>query len=557
MQKRRRRRRIWWLLFLLLLLLVGLYFVNRWFQWIPLPGQPSEELRFDEGMPGAIDPTTGLPFSETSPVQRAVDFIPDLTVGGKLEFRTIYEIKAPFDETVDAVWVENGAMVAAGDPLVALQTDSLNNDLSSAWLELTKARQALRDLVKASSTTALMEANAELLAAQEELRKLEEGPSTADVRAAQLTISDAQLAYEELTKRNDPNAKEVRQARFNLRQQENEVQRAQTAYNAIAWRGDIAASAEAAALQSATIAFENARDAYDEAIKPPTELELQKAQNAIAQAQSAYDKLFTEATAAQIEQAKVRVAKAEDALAEVQAGPTSLATQEAENNVVTALNRVEELRTKLQRASGLQAPIAGQVVKLAVSAGDVAKEGDTLAIVVAPDEFKVVLAVSELYILRIAQGMPVNIILDVLPGQPLSGTVSVITPPEVQTDDNASLNQSGSTQLTTYPVTVIVGEGETVTQLRAGMSAQVTFVGSNQLPPDSWLVPLNGLEMQGADRGVVQVMRDGTPTPLAVEVTDITQGEWVVVVSPTLTDADLVLGSTSSFLDQQQSPFGP
>lgn len=556
MQKRRRRR-IWWLVLFLFLLLVGFYVANRRFRWIPLPGQPAAEMPFGEGMPGAIDPVTGMPFPQSSPVQRAVDFIPDLTVGGKLEFRTVYEIKAPFDETVEAVRVENGAMVAAGAPLISLQIDTLNDELNSAWLDLTRARQTLSDLVKTTSTTALMEAKAELLAAQEDLEQLEDGPSAADTRAAQLAISDAQLAYEELINRNDPNAKAVREARYNLRQQENEVQRAQTAYNAVAWRGDVAASAEAAALQSATIAYENARDAYEEASKPPTELEVQKALNAIAQAQSAYDKLFSEATAAQIEQAKVRVAKAEDTLADVQAGPTSLATQEAENGVMTALNRVEEIRTKLRRANGLQAPVDGQVVKLSVSAGDVVKEGDTVAVVVVPDEFKLTLAVSELFILRIESGMPVAIALDVLPGEPLTGTVSVIAPPEVQTDDTTTIGQSGGTQLTTYAVTVVVRDSAATARLRAGMSAQVTFVGSNQLPPNSWLVPANGLELQRAGVGIVQLLRDGTPTPLEVEVTDITQGEWVVVVSTELAEGDLVEGTTASFLDQQRNPFGP
>ncbi len=557
MKKRRRRRWFWWLL-LLLLLLAGLYFANRRFQWIPLPGQAAPDLQFAEGPPSAIDPVTGLPLQQTSPVQRAADYIPDLTVGGKLEFRTIYEIKAPFDETVDAVLVTNGALVQAGTPLISLKIDSLNDELNSAWLTLTKERQALTDLVKESSTTALMEANAELLSAQEELRKLQEGPAAADRGAAQLAISDAQLAYEELVNRNDPNAKAVREARYNLKQQENEVQRAQTAYNAISWRGDIAASAEASALQSATIAHENARDAYEDAIKPPTELELQKAQNAIAQAQSAYDKLFTAATAAEIEQAKVRVAKAEERLAEVQAGPTSLAIQEAENNVVTALNGVEAVRTKLRGAGGLVAPEDGQVVKLSVSAGDVVKEGDTVAVVVVPDEFKLTLAVSELFILRIDPGMAVNIALDVLPGQPITGTVTVIAPPTVQTgDDQSNSGQSGSTQLTTYPVTVAVAESEVAARLRAGMSAQVTFVGSNQLPPDSWLVPVNGLETVREGVGVVQLMRGDAPTPLEVEVTDQVQGEWVVVISPDLQEGDMVVGSTASFLDQQPNPFGP
>jgi hypothetical protein len=152
--------------------------------------------------------------------------------------------------------------------------------------------------------------------------------------------------------------------------------------------------------------------------------------------------------------------------------------------------------------------------------------------------------------------MAVQIALDVLPNQPLSGTVSVITPPEVQSDDNSS-GFSGSTQLTSYPVTVVVEESALSDRLRAGMSAQVTFIGSNQLPPDAWLVPINGLELQGENRGVVQLLRGDIPTPLEVEVTDVTQGEWAVVVSPDLQEGDMVVGSTASFVNQQPSPFGP
>ena len=557
---RKRRRRLWWLI-IPLLLIGGFYLLNSRFLWFPLPWQVVPGPQFVEGQPPTVDGAT--PLVESSPVQRAADFIPDLTVGGKLAFRTVYELKAPFDETVENVFIENGAMVRASDPLVALQIDQVSEELSSAWLELTKQRQALADLVKESSITSLMEANAELLAAQEELRNLEDGPSTADIRAAQLAISDAQLAYEELLARNDPNSTEVRQARFNLRQAENEVQRTQTAYDAVAWRGDIAASAEASALQNATVAYENARDAYEDAIKPPTDLEEQKAQNAIAQAQSAYDKLFTAATPAQIEQAKVRVVKAEEKLSEVREGPTSLAVQEVESAVTTALSRVEELRAKLQRANGLLAPVDGQVVKLPVSAGDVVKEGDTLAIVVVPDEFKLTLAVSELFILRIETGMTVQIALDVLPDQPLTGTVTVIAPPEVETDSESNTTvPSGSSQLTTYPVTVVVNntvanDTSAVSQLRAGMSAQVTFIGSNQLPAESWLVPTNGVEIIGEGQGVVQLLRGETSAPLTVEVTDRTQGEWVVVVSSDLQEGDMVVGSTASFLDQQRSPFGP
>ncbi len=548
---RRRRRWLWWLLGILALLGL-LYWLNLRFLWVPWPWQRgSQELLLDGRPPD-------MPLIESSPVQRAADFIPDLTVGGKLEFRTLYEIKAPFDESIATVYVENGAAVATGDPLVALDVDQLGEQLNTAWLDLTAKRQALSDLMAERSALALMAANAELLTAQEALDKLEKGPGTAEVRSAQLAISTAQLAYEELLARNDPNSTEVREARYALREAEDTVQRAQTAYNAISWQGDIAASSEAAALQSATIAHERARTAYEAVIKPPTDLEVQKAQNEIASAQSAYDTLFA-ATPAQIEQAKVNVAKAQAKVDEVENGPTPLKVQEAEGQVMEALNTLEGIRAKLLNTAKLSAPVTGQVVKLSAKTGQVVKEGDTLAVLVIPDEFKLTLAVSELYIMRIELGMAVAIVLDVLPAESLIGTVTHIAPPEVQTDsDSANAGVPGSTQFTTYPVTVAVNKSALNQRLRAGMSAQVTFIGSNQLPANSWLVPINAVEMQGAGVGTIQVMRGETPTMLEVQVTDQTQGEWVVVIASELQDGDMIVGGTASFLDVQQSGrFGP
>jgi multidrug resistance efflux pump len=540
-----RNRRKWFWLLGVLLVFVALYFLNNRFGWFPLPWQMTDQDSFAEGQM----PET--PLVETTPIQRAVDFIPDLSVAGKLEFRTIYEIKAPFEEVVADVFVENGAMVRAGDPLLALKTDKLGERLSSAWLELTKKRQALADLVQEDSAVALMEAQAELLAAQEELEKLEKGPSSADTFSAQLAISEAQLANQELLARNDANSAKARETRYALKQAENSLRQAQTAYDAIAWKGDIAASAEATTLQNATITYESAKNSYDQALEPPTELELQKAQNAIAQAQSAYNKLFTPATPAQFEQAKVRIAKAEAKLTEVQAGPSSLKMQEAEAQVIEALRQVEEIRTKLLNTSRLQSPLDGQVVKLPAKPGQLVKEGDTVAIVVAPHEFKLSVAVSELYVLRIATGMAVDITLDVLPDSHLTGTVTAIAPPTVQTGDSNESSSSGA-QFTTYPVTVVVSDSLVTENLRAGMSAQVTFVGSNQLPADSWLVPASSLEPTGEGTATLQVTRGETPLSLDVAVTDQTQGEWVVVVSSELQDGDLVVGSTTSMLDSQQ-----
>jgi multidrug efflux pump subunit AcrA (membrane-fusion protein) len=549
----RRRRWLRWLLGGVMALgLVAA--ITLYFGLLPNPWQPERpvEMGIDEQNPT-------LPAVETAPVQRAEQFLLDLTVGGKLEFRTIYEIKAPFEETVDAVPAEPGATVRAGDLLVALNRSKLTSQLDTTWLELTKARQTLRELMQGANLAAL-EAQAELLTAQEELAKLEKGPPAADRQGAQLAIADAQLAYDQLLKRNDPNSQKVREARFALRQAEDTLQRAQVAYNAVVWKGEIGASSEAAALQSATLAHESARNAYEEAIKPPTELELQKAQLDIAKAQSEYAKLTTQASPAQLEQAQVRVAKAQDKLAQLAQGPAPIQVQEAEAKVLEALTNFEETRTRLLSASNLQAPVDGLVVKVAVKPDQVVKAGDTVAALAVPDQFKLTLPVSELYILRVTQGMTVNVVLDVLPDTPITGLVASFAPIEVpiSSDATSSSAPGGGAQLTTYPVIVHVTDSPLSQQLRAGMSAQVTFVGTNQLAPNSWLVPANALDSQEEGPATIQLMRGETPVPLTVTVTGQTLGEWVVVFSPDLQEGDMVVGSTTSFLDAGGgSPFGP
>lgn len=534
-----------------LLVLIVLLGGATWFGLVPMPGRnptrPSEELLTEA-------------FQQTVPVQRATDVIRDLEVSGKLALRNIQEIKAPFRETIVTVPVEVGSRVTAGALLVQLDRQTLATQLDDSWFTLTQSRLALANLVKPATANALLEARAGLISAHDELVKLEEGPAATDITGAAVAIQEAQTAYDTLLARNDPNSNEVRQARYSLRQAQNSLQQAQTAYDAVSWRGDIAALSEASALQSATISYESAQSAYDEATKPPTDLELQQAQLALTRAQNEYNKLFEPATRGQLEQARSTVANAEQRVADLLRGASTEEIQEAERVVLDALNRLEETRLKLLQGSDLTAPFDGVVTNLAATVGQVVEEGDTVATVAAPSQFKLVLSVNENSILRLDEGMPVAIAVEVAPDLVLSGTVTYIG--AVDTD---SLNQSnnsgfgGGNQPVNYPVTVEVDDSTVTPALRAGMSVRVTFVGSSQLPENSWLVPASAIENQQASgettTGTIQVMRNGAPTPLEITVTDQTQGEWVVVISTALQEGDQVVGTVASFLDQ--NPFGP
>lgn len=568
----KKRKRSWWKWILGILLFLIIAVGVAAFLGLPIPGlagimQPGGDMAAPGAMvvgpDGSLVPAdASQPFTPTVPIQRAVDFLPDLQVSGKLEWRTIVEVKAPFEESIASVNVAVGDLVSTTQELAALSTAKLTTQFDSAWLDLTQQRQVLADVVKENSEVALMEANAELLAAQEELDKFEKGPAAIDVTSAKIALSEAQTLYAELLKRNDPNSQKVREARFAQLQAEKAVQQAQSAYDAIKWKGDKDAEAAANGLQSATISLENARRTYDEAQQPPSETEINKAKLAISRAQNDYNKLFQQATPAQVESAKVRVAKAQEKVEQLKLGPSSVKVQEAENRVLESLNKFEEIRTKLLTTSNLLSPIDGMVVKVSATVEQVVKAGDVVVVVATPSQFKIRLSVSEIDILKISEGMPVAITLDVLPEQPLTGIVSRIPPIELTTDSsgNNSAFASGP-QLSTYPIIVDVDDSELAEKMRAGMSAQVTFIGSNQLQENSWLVPITSVTGQenvnGKMMGNIELMRGDATVPVQVEVTEITRGEWVVVVSAELSDGDMVVGTVSSFLDQQPNPFDP
>ena len=81
-------------------------------------------------------------------------------------------------------------------------------------------------------------------------------------------------------------------------------------------------------------------------------------------------------------------------------------------------------------------------------------------------------------------------------------------------------------QLTTFPVTVEVANSPLLAKLRAGLSAQVTFVGTNDLAPNSWLVPQSAITPLSETTGTVQRLRNGQPEVLEITLTKQTLGEW-------------------------------
>ncbi|WP_181705636.1 efflux RND transporter periplasmic adaptor subunit [Chthonobacter rhizosphaerae] len=76
----------------------------------------------------------------------------------------------------------------------------------------------------------------------------------------------------------------------------------------------------------------------------------------------------------------------------------------------------------------ITAPIAGQVLRLDASVGEIAGEGEALAWVGNPRPLEVVAEVNEEDIPRVRPGQAVLLRADAFPGQPLSATVASLTP---------------------------------------------------------------------------------------------------------------------------------
>jgi multidrug efflux pump subunit AcrA (membrane-fusion protein) len=136
------------------------------------------------------------------------------------------------------VMVKKGDAVKTGQVLADLEIDDLERDLIGAKLELERAQGRLK-------------------AAEDDL--------AANVKRAQanLVIAQENLA---ITQTQDPAPRKT-QAETALKRAEIALQKAQADYNAIAWRGDVGATPQAAALQRATLDYADAQAAYELALQ--------------------------------------------------------------------------------------------------------------------------------------------------------------------------------------------------------------------------------------------------------------------------------------------------
>jgi multidrug resistance efflux pump len=428
--------------------------------------------------------------------------------------------------TVAMIMVTEGEQVAAGAPLARLDTAELEVAVAQARAALDEAL-AQYELLQAGASDEVVSAAAaqvaqaeaaaqqtagrvtpaELQAARDELReaqavlaRLSAGPRTTERTQAEAALSQAQSA---LQSQRDALSAAKHDAELRMTQAANMLRDAQDAYSRIYWENEefqrqssedlpqARKDAEAAALRavaSSEAALDQARLAFEQA-RLAEQNGIAAAEAQVREAQARRDQLLAGAEADQIAGARARVsaaqarlaqlsgtaragelaaaeagiAQAEANLAEVSASPQPAAAAAAEARVRVAQANLRQAELALSKAT-LNAPFAGTVVKLNMEVGVEPAATEPTVVLADLSAWKIETSdLTELDVVNIREGDPVQISFDALPELNLTGVVSAI-------------EELGRTYQGDVIYTVTVTPQSWDARLRWNMTATVTLV---------------------------------------------------------------------------------
>jgi HlyD family secretion protein len=410
---------------------------------------------------------------------------------GSLQPRAEVAVAFSTGGRVEAVLVEEGDLVVAGQPLVQLETDLL----------------ALQ----------LEQAQAGLAVSQANLDKLLAAARPEDITVSQSSLTQAASNQQELRV---TLAAAAEQARLSWTQSANALRDAQANYENIYWQNreledrvgvedmpDEALDAEAQAwraVENAEAAMEQARLSYEQALQRQ-ESDLQVAGAQVTAAQANLDRLLQGAS------------------------PTDIAASQAA--VEQARVAVDIAQAQLDRAL-LLAPLPGTVTALYVQPGEMAGAGQAAVGLSDLSALEIEVQLDETDVARVAEGQTVVVRLDAFSDLELAGRVTYIA--------LVAETQAG---VVLYPVTVRLNERGDGMALRAGMTAEVEILLERR--EDVLIVPLRAVETEGNQAYVYRVV-DGDVERVAVEMGLVTDVEVEIVAGLAAGDEILVVPAPPS-----------
>ncbi len=390
------------------------------------------------------------------------------TINAAGNVSAINEVALPFQTSgrVANVPVQVGDVVKAGKVLMQLDTTDLELALKTSQSSLSSA-QASYDQTKSDLEYALKSAqNA-------------------------LTVSKSNL--DAAKAKNDQNPNSLIVAKVNLDKATVTLQQAQANYNRIAWRGDVGATSEASALQTATIDYQSALANYK-----ITEATINDSALKSAQVQYANDQ-------AALEQAQKNL-------------DTKMRTAQA--SLDNAKVAVEQAKRNLDKAF-IYAPFDGVVSVVNFKKGDTVGT-TTAATVVDTARLQVKVSIAEVDMPKVKTGANAQMTLDAITGRNFQAKVVTVGP--VGTVTQGVVN---------YPVTLeVTNVNDTV---KPGMTANLTIVVDSR--ENVLLLPLRAVRTQGNQKTVtVQYKGQSISVPVT---TGLTNDQSVEILSG-LQEGDVV-----------------
>jgi len=277
---------------------------------------------------------------------------------------------------IEAVLVDVGDELKAGDPIAVIESDIY--------------------------ATQLKQAEAGLEAARLGLAKMEQGTRPEQIAAAEAAVQFTRNAVSDLTNISD---EERTAAVAALAQTEAALRLAQSEYDKIGWAGQVGMMPQALQLEQATIAYEAAKAAYE---------------------------LQTNPSDLQLSPLMAQLAQAELALALSKNPFTETDFEMARNQVKLAEAAVDMARIQMHETT-IRAPFDGVVAELYVTEGSmVAPQAPAVLFVSKPVE--VMLNIEESRISQVHEGQNAALQVTAYPGQDFPAIITNVAP----TADNAS-----------------------------------------------------------------------------------------------------------------------
>lgn len=383
---------------------------------------------------------------------------------------------------VDAIHVEVGQTVKAGDVLASLRANTVPANIISAQSELVSAKRNLDEVLHSNLSKA--QAQQTLAEAQSAFKDAENGIASFKNKRG----SSEDIAYQ--------------QSQVALAQQQ--VDRAQAAYDQVSGLSD----ADPRKSQAYSTLY-TAKQNYTRMVatlnwytSTPSTTE--------------YDKKM-----AAYELAKAKLENAQREWERLKDGPDP-------DDVATAQARVAAAQATVN-AINVIAPFDGEVLFIATSPGRQAANGAAALVVANRNTLIVDALVDELDIARVQLGNQVTITLDALPDIALTGKVAAIDP-------------VGSTVSGLVKYTVTISVDPVTKPLFFGATADVIITVSD--PRDMLAVPIGAVQNDNQGEYVLRVTANETERVNVTS--DSIQGELVALSSTDLKVGDQVLIVTSN-----------